>query len=110
MDSKPIFNEDTLSEKPAIAHLRQLKYKCPVAQKTGLNKAVIQLERYRSEIPQLFNTTQMLIGVNLFGAKYGAIGAEPEHFHEWKEHNGEKFLNMGELISVHQKNGKHGHN
>ncbi len=77
-----------------------LECKSPIARQTGLSKALTQLERYQTEIPQLFNTNQLLIGINLFGAKYGTIGSSSEHFHEWKDQGNEKFPNMAEHPSV----------
>lgn len=77
-----------------------IECKSPVAKQTGLSKALTQLIRYQNEIPQLFHTNQLLVGLNLFGAKYGSIGAEPEQFHEWKDKNGEKLLNMADHPSV----------
>jgi type I restriction enzyme R subunit len=59
-----------------------------------------QLIRYQQEIPQLFHTNQILVGTNLFGAKYGAICAEMEHYHEWKDAGDSKFPNMAEHPSV----------
>ena len=65
-----------------------------------MSKALTQLIRYQNEIPHLFNTNQLLVGLNLFGSKYGSISAEPEQFHEWKDKNGEKFPNMAEHPSI----------
>lgn len=62
-----------------------IECKSPVAKQGGLSKAMAQLVRYQKEIPQLFYANQILIGLNLFGAKYGPAGAEIEQFHEWKE-------------------------
>lgn len=61
-----------------------IECKSPVAKETGVNEALTQLIRYQNEIPALFRTAQILIGANLFGAKYGVVGAIHEHFHEWK--------------------------
>ena len=77
-----------------------IECKSPVAKQTGLSKALTQLVRYQNEIPQLFHTNQIIIGLNLFGAKYGSIGADPEQFHEWKDKSKEKFPNMAEHPSV----------
>ncbi|HET6514338.1 MAG TPA: type I restriction endonuclease subunit R [Thermodesulfovibrionales bacterium] len=79
-----------------------IECKSPVAKQTGLSKALTQLVRYQEEIPQLFHTNQILIGLNLFGAKYGSVGAEPEQFHEWKDKGTEKFPNMAEHPSVRE--------
>lgn len=79
-----------------------IECKSPVARQTGLGKALTQLVRYQEEIPQLFHTNQILIGLNLFGAKYGSVGAEPEQFHEWKDKGTEKFPNMAEHPSVRE--------
>jgi type I restriction enzyme R subunit len=77
-----------------------IECKSPVAKQTGLSKALTQLIRYQNEIPQLFHTNQLLVGLNLFGAKYGSISAESEQFHEWKDRNGEKLPNMADHPSV----------
>lgn len=77
-----------------------IECKSPVARQGGLDKALTQLIRYQNEIPHLFQTNQILIGLNLFGAKYGAIGAEVEHYHEWKDTGEKKFPNMAEHPSV----------
>lgn len=77
-----------------------IECKSPVAKKGGLNNALNQLIRYQTEIPQLFHTNQISIGLNLFGAQYGAIGVEPEQFHEWKDKGKEKFPNMASHPSV----------
>lgn len=71
-----------------------IECKSPIARQIGLSKALTQLERYQAEIPHLFNTNQLLIGINLFGAKYGTVGSTPELFHEWKEQGEEKLPNM----------------
>lgn len=77
-----------------------IECKSPVAKQGGLDKALSQLIRYQKEIPQLFHTNQILIGLNLFGAEYGAVGAETEHYHEWKDTGEKKFPNMAEHPSV----------
>lgn len=77
-----------------------IECKSPVAKQGGLNKALSQLIRYQKEIPLLFHTNQILLGLNLFGAKYGAVGAEPEQYHEWKDTGDDKFPNMAEHPSV----------
>lgn len=61
-----------------------IECKSPVARDTGVPDALDQLIRYQREISSLFRTNQILLGVNLFGAKYGVIGADLEGFHEWK--------------------------
>jgi len=53
-----------------------IECKSPVAKQGGLNKALSQLIRYQKEIPLLFHTNQILLGLNLFGAKYGAVGSD----------------------------------
>lgn len=68
-----------------------IECKSPVARDTGVGDAITQLIRYQKEIPTLFRSNQILLAVNLFGAKYGVIGASPEEFHEWKAEPGEKF-------------------
>ncbi len=67
-----------------------IECKSPVAKETGTKEALDQLIRYQKEIPALFRTNQILIGINLFGAKYGVIGASQEDFHEWKAKPEEK--------------------
>lgn len=80
--------------------LAVIECKSPVAKQMGITEAIKQLERYQEEIPQLFHTNQIVIGLNLFGAKYGAILSGPEFFHEWKDQGNEKFPNMAEHPSV----------
>jgi len=77
-----------------------IECKSPVAKQMGIQKAIDQLKRYQEEIPQLFNTNQLLIALNLFGAKYGAIFAEENFFHEWKASGDQKFPNMADHPSV----------
>jgi len=79
-----------------------IECKSPVAKKMGLTDAVKQLERYQEEIPLLFHTNQIVVGLNLFGARYGAIMAGPEFFHEWKDKGNDKFPNMAEHPSVRE--------
>jgi type I restriction enzyme R subunit len=77
-----------------------MECKSPVAKKTGVNDAILQLQRYQEEVPHLFHTNQILVGLNLFGARYGAILADKEWFHEWKDTGEEKFPNMADHPSV----------
>lgn len=77
-----------------------IECKSPVAKKTGVLKAQRQLIRYQEEIPQLFWTNEILIGCNLFGAKYGCIDVSEEQHHEWKDPGDSKFPNMAEHPSV----------
>jgi type I restriction enzyme R subunit len=79
-----------------------IECKNPVAKQGGLDKALTQLIRYQKEIPQLFLTNQILIGLNLFGAKYGAVGAEIEHYHEWKDMANKNIPNMAEHPGVRE--------
>ena len=67
-----------------------IECKSPVAKDTGVVDALDQLIRYQKEIPSLFRTNQILIGCNVFGARYGTVGANPEDFHEWKANPEEK--------------------
>jgi len=77
-----------------------IECKSPVAKQIGLSDAIKGLIRYQDEIPQLFHTNEILIGLNLFGAKYGTILSPSEFFHEWKEMGDTKFPNMAEHPSV----------
>ncbi|MFA6091381.1 MAG: HsdR family type I site-specific deoxyribonuclease [Elusimicrobiota bacterium] len=77
-----------------------IECKSPVARETGVNDALGQLIRYQKEIPNLFRTNQLLIGINLFKAKYGAIERSAEDFHEWREKPGEKLPNLSAHPSV----------
>ena len=77
-----------------------IECKSPVGKQMGLSDAIGQLIRYQDEIPQLFHTNEILIGLNLFGARYGTILSTPEFFHEWKVMGNEKFPNMSEHPSV----------
>jgi len=80
--------------------LAVIECKSPVARETGVGDAIGQLIRYQNEIPSLFRTNQILIGCNLFGAKYGVVGVKPEDFHEWKAKNGDKLPILSEHPSV----------
>lgn len=71
-----------------------IECKSPVAKNTGVVEAQTQLLRYQEEIPQLFYTNEILIGCNLFGARYGTIGAPVENYHEWRAQDGAKLPNM----------------
>ncbi len=77
-----------------------IECKSPVARNTGVVDAQHQLIRYQEEIPQLFRTNEILIGCNLFGAKYGMIDVTPDKYHEWKAQNGDKFSDMGNHTTV----------
>ena len=77
-----------------------IECKSPVAKNTGVIDAQTQLLRYQKEIPQFFRTNELLIGCNLFGAKYGTIEAPLEHYHEWKEKESGKAPNMREHPTV----------
>ena len=86
--------------------LAVIECKSPVAKDVGVVDAARQLIRYQTEIPALFRTNQLLLGVNVFGAQYAAVGAPLEHFHEWHAPTKEKIpklnhhpaiLEMGEL-------------
>ena len=77
-----------------------IECKSPVAKDTGVIDAQHQLLRYQKEIPQLFRTNEILIGCNLFGAKYGTIAASTEQYHEWKGQDGDTLPNMAEHPSV----------
>ncbi|MBI5624306.1 MAG: type I restriction endonuclease subunit R [Elusimicrobia bacterium] len=77
-----------------------IECKSPIARETGVGDALGQLVRYQREIPNLFRTNQLLIGVNLFGAKYGVIDRGSEDFHEWKEKPGEKLPILSDHPSV----------
>lgn len=77
-----------------------IECKSPVAKGTGIIDAQHQLTRYQKDIPDLFRTNEILIGCNLFGARYGAIEAPKDKYHEWKEQLGEKLPNMAEHPSV----------
>jgi len=98
--------EREITDKPDIVifvngiPLVVIECKSPVRRKTGVIDAQEQLTRYQEEIPHLFRTNEILIGCNLFGAKYGTIDVPPEQYHEWKTQNGEKLPNMAEHPSV----------
>jgi type I restriction enzyme R subunit len=77
-----------------------IECKSPVAKQMGISDAIGQLIRYQDEIPQLFYTNEILIGLNLFGARYGTTLSSSEFFHEWKVMGSEKFPNMSEHPSV----------
>jgi len=77
-----------------------IECKSPIAKETGVIDAVEQLARYQREIPALFRTNQLLLGMNLFGAKYGVVGAGMEAFHEWREKPGEKLPVLSDHPSV----------
>jgi len=77
-----------------------IECKSPVAKNTGVIDAQNQLIRYQKEIPQLFQTNEILIGCNLFRARYGTIEASIEQYHEWKKQDGDKLPNMAEHPTV----------
>jgi type I restriction enzyme R subunit len=79
-----------------------IECKSPVAKKTGVLTAQQQLLRYQEEIPQLFRTNEILIGCNLFGAKYGMIDVALDKYHEWKAKNGDKLPNMADHPTIKQ--------
>jgi len=79
-----------------------IECKSPIAKNTGVIDAQSQLIRYQKEIPELFRTNEILIGCNLFGAKYGTIKASLEQYHEWKDQGGSKLANMEEHPSVRE--------
>ncbi|MEK6544574.1 MAG: type I restriction endonuclease subunit R, partial [Elusimicrobiota bacterium] len=70
--------------------LAVIECKSPIARETGVTDAVEQLLRYQREIPSLFYANQIVVGINLFKAKYATIGATSEDFHEWKAKSEEK--------------------
>jgi len=77
-----------------------IECKSPVAKDTGVLNAQNQLIRYQKEIPQLFRTNEILIGCNLFDAKYGTIEASPKQYHKWKINGDEKLPDMAEHPTV----------
>ena len=79
-----------------------IECKSPVAKQTGISRAIRQLKRYQKEIPLLFHTNQICIGLNLFGARYGTILAGEEFYHEWKHQEDDKFPNMADHPTVRE--------
>ncbi|MGB8953082.1 MAG: type I restriction endonuclease subunit R [Candidatus Aminicenantales bacterium] len=79
-----------------------MECKSPVAKNTGVADAQSQLLRYQEEIPQLFYTNEILIACNLFGARYGTIGAPLEHYHEWRIQNGARLPNMADHPTIQE--------
>ena len=77
-----------------------IECKSPVARETGVPDALDQLLRYQREIPALFRTNQLLIGANLFSAKYGVVGAGLDGFRDWKAKPGEKLPNLADHPSI----------
>lgn len=77
-----------------------IECKNPLAKETGVADAIDQLLRYQREIPNLFRTNQLLLAVNLFAARYGVVGADPQHFQEWHAKPGEKLPNMAKHPAV----------
>jgi type I restriction enzyme, R subunit len=77
-----------------------IECKSPIAKNTGVIDAQRQLIRYQKEIPQLFRTNEILIGCNLFGARYGTIETSMGKYHEWKDQGGEKLPDMAEHPTV----------
>ena len=68
--------------------------------KEDRDSTAIKLQRYQEEIPHLFHTNQILVGLNLFGAKYGAILADRNGFMNGKTTGEQKFPNMADHPSV----------
>ena len=83
-----------------------MECKSPVAKQSGINSAIQQLRRYQTEIPQLFHTNQMVIALNLFGARYGTILSGEEFYHEWKDRGDEKLPNKHGRSSNSQGDGR----
>ena len=79
-----------------------IECKSPVAKQTGISMSIKQLKRYQEEIPQLFHTNQICIGLKLVGARYGTILAEGGFYHEWKHQEGDKFSNMADHPTVRE--------
>lgn len=77
-----------------------IECKSPVARKTGILQAQRQLMRYQEEITQLFRFNEILIGCNLFAAKYGCIEADTEYYHEWKDPGDSQIPDMSDHPSV----------
>lgn len=77
-----------------------IECKSPIAKNAGVIDAHRQLMRYQREIPHLFRTNEILIGCNLFRAKYGTIEMSLEQYHEWKDLGGDKFPDMAEHPSL----------
>jgi type I restriction enzyme R subunit len=77
-----------------------IECKSPVAKQAGIGNAIEQLKRYQEEIPQLFHTNQLCIGLNLFGARYGTILSDEEFYHEWKIQGDEKLPNITDQPTV----------
>jgi type I restriction enzyme R subunit len=76
-----------------------IECKSPIAKHKGVEDAVKQLIRYQTEIPRLFRTNEVLIGCNLFAARYAVIGQSPDQYHEWNEQEvGNTPANMQELL------------
>ncbi|MBI4802610.1 MAG: HsdR family type I site-specific deoxyribonuclease [Elusimicrobia bacterium] len=82
--------------------LAVIECKSPVARETGVGDAIAQLLRYQKEIPALFRTNQIVLGTNLFGAKYGVIGADYGAFHEWKNKPEEKLPDLTDHPGVRE--------
>ena len=80
--------------------LAVIECKSPVARETGMGDAMAQLIRYQKEIPALFRTNQILLGTNLFGAKYGVIGIDHDGFHEWKAKPEEKLPDLSKHSTI----------
>jgi type I restriction enzyme R subunit len=101
-------SENRLQDKPDIVlfingiPIGVIECKSPVAKDKGVADALDQLVRYQREVPKLFRTNELLIGCNLFRARYGAIGASPEQYHEWRASDGEILPNMAEHPSVRE--------
>lgn len=81
-----------------------IECKSPVAKNTGVIDAQTQLLRYQKEIPWLFSTNEILIGCNLFGAKYGTIEAPLEHYHRNALPNASFFAFTGTPLNKKDRN------
>jgi type I restriction enzyme R subunit len=55
--------------------------------KQQLDETISQLQSYQraQSIPQLFHYAQLLLAVSTKSAAYGVVGAEREHWSEWRE-------------------------
>ncbi len=74
-----------------------IELKNPAKEKTNIVDAFHQLQNYKQEIPDLFNTNELLVIADLAEARVGSLTADMEWFMYWRTIDGEEIDPLGEL-------------
>lgn len=74
-----------------------IELKNPVKENTTIVDAFHQLQNYKKEIPDLFNTNELLVIADLAEARVGSLTAKMEWFMYWRTIDGEEIDPLGEL-------------